>query len=362
MTHKPVKKLTVDKTCDCIQSNTREIFQREPALKVNDTEDTRGAHSNRTLAATTVSQTAFALKNKKALATPGALSNRSMAVDAVSQNASTTKGMRGVVSNCTLADVKRRPGVVMLTTTNLAYVDVVLNMLTSVKRVGICINTTVIAEDQQAYILLKKYTMGDPAIHVQKTNSGEMDPIEHKRTHSSQYYGIMNKRQAYFLPLLEQGFGVLFTDSDTFWFRDPFPYFQGDFDMFLRGFTPTRIISKTNFCAGFIYLKPTTATIQFVKTWTQVMDNRKKKGSFTPDQIVMNGLLRGDKPVHVDIKMLEPNLFPWGPTFFDPSWQKENHPTVVMHAASIRGHPAKLKKFKEFGMWLVNVTNSISVR
>ncbi|XP_038073623.1 UDP-galactose:fucoside alpha-3-galactosyltransferase-like isoform X1 [Patiria miniata] len=266
--------------------------------------------------------------------------------------------VRGQLSNCTLADIKKRPGVVMLTTANLAYADVALNMLESVKRIGVCVNTTVIAEDQKAYDLLLKYAKGDPAIYVQKTNSGEMDAIEPSRRLGSHYYGIMNKRQAYILTLLEQGLEVLFSDSDTFWFRDPFPYFQGDFDISLRGFTKTRIVSKTNFCAGFIYLKPTKATIQFVRTWVELMDNNKKKGSFTPDQTVMNGLLRADKPGHVNVRMLDADLFPWGPTFFDPSWQKQNHSTVVMHAASIRGHPAKLSKFNEFGMWLVNVTTS----
>ncbi|XP_038044687.1 UDP-galactose:fucoside alpha-3-galactosyltransferase-like [Patiria miniata] len=261
---------------------------------------------------------------------------------------------RGPLSNCSLADIKKRPGVVMLTTANLAFVDVVLNMLESVRRVGVCINTTVIAEDRKAYDLLLKYAKSDPAVHVQLTNSGEMDVIEHPRRHRSQYYGIMNKRQSYMLALLEQGLEVLFSDSDTYWFRDPFPHFQGDFDMCLRGHTPTRIIKKTDFCAGFIYLKPTNATIQFVRGWVGVLDSNKKKGSYTADQSVMNGLLKADKPVHVNIKMLEENLFPWGPTFFDSKWQKENHPTVVMHAASIRGHPAKLSKFKAFGMWHVN--------
>ena len=87
------------------------------------------------------------------------------------------------------------------------------------------------------------------------------------------------------------------------------------------------------------------------------MDYNKKKGRYPVDQNVMNGLLKGDKPVHVNIKMLDPDLFPWGPEFFNPSWQKENHSTVVLHAASIRGHAAKLQKFKEYGIWLVNTTS-----
>ncbi|XP_038071463.1 UDP-D-xylose:L-fucose alpha-1,3-D-xylosyltransferase 3-like [Patiria miniata] len=276
----------------------------------------------------------------------------------VHQNGELLMPIRGQLSNCTLADIKKRPGVVMLTTANLAFVDIALNMLESVKRIGVCVNTTVIAEDQKAYDLLLKYAKGDPAIYVQKTNSGEMDEIEPSRRLGSHYYGIMNKRQAYILTLLEQGLEVLFSDSDTFWFRDPFPYFQGDFDISIRSFSKTRIISKTHFCSGFIYLKPTNATIQFVRTWVELLDNNKKKGKFPTDQSVMNGLLTADKPVHVNITILDEDLFPWGSTFFDPSWQKQNHSTVVMHAANIPGHPAKLSKFKEFGMWLVNVTTS----
>ncbi|XP_038073032.1 UDP-D-xylose:L-fucose alpha-1,3-D-xylosyltransferase-like [Patiria miniata] len=299
--HKPVGKSSAEKHCDCEPTGTREVF------------------------------------NTSAY---------------VCQNGELLMPIRGQLSNCTLADIKKRPGVVMLTTANLAYADVALNMLESVKRIGVCVNTSVIAEDQKAYDLLLKYAKGDPAIYVQKTNSGEMDEIEPSRR------GLMNKRQAYILTLLEQGLEVLFSDSDTFWFRDPFPYFQGDFDMSLRSFSKPRIISKTHFCAGFIYLKPTNASIQFVRTWAELLDNNKKKGKFPTDQSVMNGLFTADKPVHVNIKILDEDLFPWGPRFFDPSWQKQNHSTVVMHAASIRSHPAKLRKFKEFGMWLVNVTAS----
>ncbi|XP_038071760.1 UDP-D-xylose:L-fucose alpha-1,3-D-xylosyltransferase-like isoform X2 [Patiria miniata] len=260
----------------------------------------------------------------------------------------------GPVPDCI---IRKKPGVVMLTTANLAFVDFVLNMLASVRKVGVCVDTTVIAEDGMAYDELQKYTKGDPAVNVLRTSSGEMDAMESRRG-NAQYFGIMNKRQAYILSLLERGLEVLFTDSDTFWFRDPFPYFEGNYDMFIRGSRPhnqTRRINEIEFCAGFIYLKPTIATVQFVRTWVKVMEDYKKWGLLYPDQTVMNNLLKDDKPVHMNIKMLDPDLFPWGAAFFNPSWQKQNHPTVVMHAASIRGHPLKLQKFKELDMWLVNV-------
>ncbi|XP_022109327.1 UDP-D-xylose:L-fucose alpha-1,3-D-xylosyltransferase MGP4-like [Acanthaster planci] len=267
---------------------------------------------------------------------------------------------RGRISNCTLADINKRPGVVLLTTTNLAFLDVTLNMLESIKRTGVCVNTTVIAEDKKVFEQLYKRTEGDPALTVLLTNSGEMDVIEHPRSHRSQYYGLMNKRQAYILGLLTEGYEVLFSDADTFWFRDPFPFFDGDFDISLiDSVNPFGVRSgRSNFCAGFVYFKPTNVTLQFVKAWVDQLENNKKRGNYSPDQNVMNALLKNDKPVYVKIKPLDTNIFPYGPKFYDLLARKANYSTVVMHAASIRGHEAKVTKFKSSNMWLVNKTTN----
>ncbi|XP_038044383.1 UDP-D-xylose:L-fucose alpha-1,3-D-xylosyltransferase MGP4-like [Patiria miniata] len=261
---------------------------------------------------------------------------------------------RGQLSNCTLQDILQRPGVVMLTTTNLGFLDMTMNMLASVRKVGICVNSTIIAEDEKVYQYLHKKAEGDPTVHVVMTNSGLMQTGEVKRKNARTYFDLLKKRQGYFLSLLEVGIEVLFTDSDTFWFRDPFPYFQGDFDMSMmdpRSPYPTRT-SRAHYCAGFIYMKPTNVTLLFVKEWI-----RSLKGKNIMDQIEMNRLLQADKPVHVNIQPLDIKLFPPGPPFYEFLAKNASYSAVVMHAASIHGHDEKVRKFKSSNMWLVNASS-----
>ncbi|XP_038044735.1 UDP-galactose:fucoside alpha-3-galactosyltransferase-like [Patiria miniata] len=264
----------------------------------------------------------------------------------------------GSLSNCTLADIMKRPGVMLLTSTNLGFLDITLNMLESIKRIGVCVNITIFSEDQKCYRYLSERAEGDPAVHVVLTNSGESTSKEILRTERHSYYALFNKRQAYLLAMLEQGLEVLFSDADTFWFRDPFPYFQGDFDISLiDSISPYPLRTpRGDFCAGFVYYKPTDATLQLVKAWIQTMQENDKKGKLLADQSVLNGLLKADKPVHINIKPLDTNIFPYGPKFYSLLAKKANYPTVVMHAASIRGRAAKIAKFKSSNMWLVNST------
>ncbi|XP_022109305.1 UDP-D-xylose:L-fucose alpha-1,3-D-xylosyltransferase 1-like [Acanthaster planci] len=261
---------------------------------------------------------------------------------------------RGQLSNCTLQDIMKRQGVVMLTTTNLGYLDLSLNMLASIRKVGVCVNTTIIAEDKTVYKYLRSKAEGDPAVHVVMTNSGEVQSREVWSKDFINYFGLLKKRQRYFLSLLKQGLEVLFTDSDTFWFSDPFPYFQGDFDMSMvdqKSPYPTRALNAS-YCAGFIYLRPTNTTLQFVRKWIMSLE-----GKNIMDQFVMNRLLRADQPVHVKVHPLDIHLFPSGPKFYQLLEQNANYSAVVMHAASIHGHAAKVAKFRSSNMWLVNGTS-----
>ncbi|XP_022109319.1 UDP-galactose:fucoside alpha-3-galactosyltransferase-like [Acanthaster planci] len=266
--------------------------------------------------------------------------------------------IRGPLSNCTLADVMKRSKVMLLSTTNLGFLDITLNMLESIKRIGVCVNTTIIAEDQKCYRYLSKRAEADPAVHVVLTNSGESTSKEILRTQRRQYYALFNKRQSYLLTMLQQGLDVLFSDADTFWFRDPFPFFKGDFDISLiDSISPYPVrTNRGDYCAGFVYYKPTNATLQLVNTWIQTMQENDKKGKLLADQSVLNGLVHADKPVYVRIKPLDTNIFPWGPKFYSLLEKKANYSTVVMHAASIRGRAAKIAKFKSSNMWLVNST------
>ncbi|XP_038072993.1 UDP-D-xylose:L-fucose alpha-1,3-D-xylosyltransferase MGP4-like [Patiria miniata] len=276
---------------------------------------------------------------------------------------------RGRLSDCTPADIRaRRPGVMILATTNTAFLDMTLNMLESIRRIRLCVNTTIIAEDRRVYEYLHQLLQDDPGIHVRMTNSGETGGTELTIHTRHGYYGLFNKRQAYILALLEQALEVLFTDTDTYWFGDPLPYFHGEFDMYMvdldaqdTNCPPMHSPPRVNFCAGFVHFKPTKVTLQFVKAWIRQMaakrDANREGGHTMPDQVFMNNLIRDGKPVQVKVKSLDSNLFPWGTGFYASLAHNKNHSAVVMHAAGIRGHKAKVDRFREAGMWLVNDTS-----
>ncbi|XP_038066820.1 UDP-D-xylose:L-fucose alpha-1,3-D-xylosyltransferase 3-like [Patiria miniata] len=277
---------------------------------------------------------------------------------ATSQPPNRTVDIRGKISGCTLADTEKKPGVVLLLNTNTAFMDMTLNLLESIKRTGVCLNTTIIAEEKNAYRALLSATQGDPAITVLKSAEGEASS-DKLLVFSPEYNRLVNRRQKYILSLLQQGFEIFFTDVDTFWFQDPFSYFQGDFDMSLvdeRSPYPTRLQTLSNYCAGVAYFKPTDKTIKFVKKWVEILANPKNKKH---DQRVMNDLLHTNQPVRIDVRPLPVNRFPHANSmFWEPEWRKENNDTIMMHNVGfqVRGHDEKVDKFKENNMWLVNFT------
>ena len=261
------------------------------------------------------------------------------------------------LSDCTVEDVRKRPGVIVLTTTNTGFLDILLNLLESIKRTGVCPNVTIIAEDPQAYAFLLGISSGQPGLNVLKTSSGFMTP-QKLMFGTKVYKELVNKRAEYLLSFLEKGLEVMFTDTDTFWFRDPFPYFQGDFDVAmldeLLNYPERNPTSR--FCAGLAYFKPTERTLRFVREWVRRMKGDKKKKR-TPDQDVMNNMLLHDQPVHMEVRSLKPSFFPKGKLFYNNKWRRVNNNTAVMHSSMILGHDKKVTYYKEHNMWLPIASN-----
>ncbi|XP_022108108.1 UDP-D-xylose:L-fucose alpha-1,3-D-xylosyltransferase 3-like [Acanthaster planci] len=270
----------------------------------------------------------------------------------------TADNNRGKISGCTLADIRKRPGVMLLVNTNTGYMDMTLNLLESVKRTGVCVNTTIVAEEEKAYQTMLSHAHGDPAIKVVKTDQGlgEADPgklVLFNREHMR----LVNRRHRYILSLLEKGYEVFFTDVDTFWFRDPFSYFQGKFDMAFvdeRSPYPTRLRRKSLHCPSLGYFWPTNRTLQFVRKWIQILVDPKNQIS---DQGVLNRMMHANIPVHVVVRQLPVKYFPHALVFYNPDWRQENKDPIIMYNMGIKGHDAKAEKFKENNMWLINNTS-----
>ena len=248
---------------------------------------------------------------------------------------------------CTQAEINNNPNTIVLTTTNAGFLDVTENMLESIKITRACPNITVIAEDKESYQALSTRAKSQPGLHVQRTDSGETTS-EKLMVNTAVYNQLVNKRPAYVLSFLEKGYQVLFVDVDTYWFHDPLKNVQWDFDIAMHNeFTaPTYW-----FCDGFVYYKPTTNTIKFVKEWAHLLAT-KKKG--TADQKVMNSLISNKHINGLKVKTLSASQFPDGHRYFKTKgWKEKNNDTIVVHLSYILGHDEKVKTLKKYGFWVI---------
>ncbi|XP_030846021.1 uncharacterized protein LOC115925986, partial [Strongylocentrotus purpuratus] len=163
-------------------------------------------------------------------------------------------------------------------------------------------------------------------VHVLQTQSG-LASTNKLVFNTNEYKKFVNKRQRYILKFLEGGWEVLFTDVDTFWLRDPFPFLRGNFDLAMEQDNYRKVKpNDRNYCAGFVYFRPTERTLKFVREWIRYMAEDKK---LKPDQVVMNHLIRTKKVPRLQVRVLNWDRFPNGKLFFNETWRRERSDFVV---------------------------------
>ncbi|XP_038045552.1 UDP-D-xylose:L-fucose alpha-1,3-D-xylosyltransferase MGP4-like [Patiria miniata] len=249
---------------------------------------------------------------------------------------------------CTQVDIDRHAGTVLLTTTNAGFLDMTENMLHSIKRLRICPNITVIAEDERSYRRLSALKTLHPGLHVQRTNLGATTS-DRLRVYGRTYVQFVKRRTHYILRFLEDGYNVLFADADTFWFQDPFPDFRGNFDIAMRQEVNPASLSPV-FCNGLALYRPTENTLAVVREWVRLLNTTHKK---TMDKDVLNRVIQKRKP-NLRMKSLDPGRYPDGRVLRDKGWvKKQAGRSAVLHFSHIFGYEGKLKKFKENGLWLL---------
>ncbi|XP_038061661.1 uncharacterized protein LOC119732270 [Patiria miniata] len=247
-------------------------------------------------------------------------------------------------ATCTEHALSKKVNKVVLTTTNAAFLDFTDNWLESIKRTGACPNITIVAEDDVTLTYYTKRLTDYPGLHVVRTDSGvtSSKPLIFD---TPIYRHFVNKRQRYIQEYLHNGYEVLFTDVDTYWFRDPYPFFEGNFDLAVE-----EDISRF-YCAGFVYFKPTNRTLKFLQDWIQFMESDTR---LKPDQEVMNKLIEQRKVPRLKVRVLDSKHFPNGKLYSSREWRGyHKRDVVVMHNNFIIGHDKKLERFHNYGLWLL---------
>lgn len=153
--------------------------------------------------------------------------------------------------------------------------------------------------------------------------------------------------------ILQKGYNVLLTDTDTVWLEDPYAFIYG-----LKDFNDYHLIAAADdntACGGFLLLK---ASNQCIRLWKEVLDDFRANPGVNEQAVLYNKLQSSP----VKYMLLPPDLFVSGHDFFDldklTNFQNGNPFPKVIHNNYIVGHDAKRERFLNFGLWKVQDVQS----
>ncbi|XP_018474439.2 UDP-D-xylose:L-fucose alpha-1,3-D-xylosyltransferase 1 [Raphanus sativus] len=254
-----------------------------------------------------------------------------------------------------------KDGTVIVCAITYPFLPFLSNWLISVSRQKHQDKVLVIAEDYATLYKVNKKWPGHavliPPAHDSKTAL---------KFGSPEFFNFTSRRPQHLLQLLELGYNVMFNDVDMVWMQDPFQYLEGSHDAY---FTDDRTTIKplnhshdlpppdqngvTYVCSGIIFLRPKNGAKLLMKKWFEELQAGSK--AYEGDQPAFNWAL--NKTAHqVDLYLLPQAAFPAGGLYFtNETWVEETKGKhVIIHNNYIIGYDNKMKRFHDFGLWLVD--------
>nr|KJB24628.1 hypothetical protein B456_004G154200 [Gossypium raimondii] len=177
------------------------------------------------------------------------------------------------------------------------------------------------------------------------------------------------RRPQHLLKILELGYNVMYNDVDMVWLRDPFPYLEGNHDVYFtddmaavkalnhsHDLPPPGKKGRTYICSCMIFLRPKDGAKLVMKKWIEELQAQPwSKAKKANDQPAFNWALNKTAGL-VDLYLLPQAAFPTGGLYFkNQTWvQQTKGMHVIIHNNYIIGFEKKIKRFQDYGLWLVD--------
>ncbi|CAN7132045.1 unnamed protein product [Brassica rapa subsp. narinosa] len=255
-----------------------------------------------------------------------------------------------------------KDGTVIVCTVSYPFLPFLNNWLISVSRQKHQDKVLVIAEDYATLYKINNKWPGHAVLVPPALNS----QTAHKFG-SGGFFNFTSRRPQHLLQLLELGYNVMYNDVDMVWLQDPFQYLQGSHDAYFtddrtrikplnhsHGLPPLDRKGVTYICSCMIFLRPKYGAKLLMKKWIQELHagSNAYEGN---DQPAFNWAL--NKTAHqLDLYLLPQAAFPTGGLYFmNKTWVEETKGKhVIVHNNYIIGYNNKMKRFHDFGLWLVD--------
>ncbi|XP_078429040.1 UDP-D-xylose:L-fucose alpha-1,3-D-xylosyltransferase MGP4-like [Wolffia australiana] len=255
-------------------------------------------------------------------------------------------------------------GTIILCAVSQPYLPFLNNWLISIARQKHQEKVLVVAED---YATLYKINEKWPG-HAVLVPPAPESQTAHKFG-SQGFFNFTSRRPRHLLQILDLGYNVLYNDVDMVWLADPFPYMEGNHDVYFsddmaavkpldhsHSLPPPGKKGRTYICSCLIFLRPTSGTKKVMMRWIEEMKlqpwSTAKKSN---DQPAFNWALNKTHG-EVDLFLLPQVGFPSGGLYFrNKTWVEETMGRhVIIHNNYITGFEKKIKRFREFGLWLAD--------
>lgn len=257
----------------------------------------------------------------------------------------------------------------ILMTVNDGYFDFFLNWLSFYKNISEIqhVPVTVFAEDDT----VMKKLLNDP--RIPSRFDLERSKLELTRTtgirataqdtraldyESPNYLKMVSTRASLILEKLKSGFHVLYSDVDTVWRSNPFPYFDTMIDKEIDFMGQTDDLPGETkypyYCTGFLAVRLTEQSKVLMKEWGKALSKPQL------NQPIFNELVRKITSLQkLKHQPLPPVKFPHGGTYFNPkNWQKREM-AVVIHNNYVVGHDVKKSRFQLNNLWFVHDVSNL---
>ncbi|KAJ4823973.1 UDP-D-xylose:L-fucose alpha-1,3-D-xylosyltransferase mgp4 [Turnera subulata] len=174
---------------------------------------------------------------------------------------------------------------------------------------------------------------------------------------SQGFFNITSRRAWHLLQILELGYNVMLSDVDMVWLGDPFAYLEGSHDVYFMDDIPA--IKPLNHSHDLPhptrYMGGLTSKL-VMKKWIEEIEAQPWfKTAQINDQTAFNWALMKTAG-QVDVYLLPQAAFPTGGLYFEnKTWVEETKGKhVIIHNNWIVGFERKIKRFRDYGLWLVD--------
>jgi len=251
-------------------------------------------------------------------------------------------------------ELKKKNNWVILLTINDGFYDFFINWLTHYRKLNLSPNQEVIvvAEDDTVFdrLLSDRRIPTSFKIERSKLKSSDTEALDYE---SDSYKKMVSNRASILLDKLEDGLDIIYSDVDTAWLANPLQYVDDEFNKDSQ----VDVVAQTDdlphegtypyYCTGFMAIKSNKRSIQFMKDWEVSLLEKPKL-----NQPIFNELLKGGNS-DMKAQPLPHVQFPHGGSYYHGT-ESDRQKAVIFHNNYVIGHDVKKKRFRDYGLWLVN--------